>query len=68
MNDVSRQKYNYIRAEELLRKEKGLELLKDDKMPLLPEWNEDLTLPPSFDEFMESGNEEKVHTKQKENN
>ena len=68
MNDVTRQKYNYIRAEGILRKEEGLELLKDDKMPILPEWGEDLTLPPSFEEFMENNGQDSVKPEQKENN
>ena len=53
MNDMTRTKYNYIRAEELLKKEQGMELLSDDNLPLLPEWNEGLELPPSFEEYMQ---------------
>ena len=53
MNDITKSKYNYIRADELMRREQGLSLMSDEKLPLLPEWNDKLTLPPSFDEYME---------------
>jgi general secretion pathway protein D len=56
MNDISKEKYNYIRATELRKQEEGLSLMSDDKMPLLPEWNDELALPPSFDEYMNENN------------
>ncbi|MFT5851421.1 MAG: general secretion pathway protein D [Colwellia sp.] len=52
MNEISKEKYNYIRATEIRKQEEGLSLMSDEKMPLLPEWNDQLTLPPSFDEYM----------------
>jgi len=52
MDEISKEKYNYIRATEIRKKEDGLSLMSDEKMPLLPEWNDKLTLPPSFDEYM----------------
>ena len=30
--------------------------MDDEKMPLLPEWNDELALPPSFDEYMNKNN------------
>jgi general secretion pathway protein D len=56
MNDISKDKYNYIRATEIRKQEEGLSLMSDDKMPLLPEWNDELALPPSFDEYMNENN------------
>jgi general secretion pathway protein D len=56
MNEISKEKYNYIRATELRKQEEGLSLMSDDKMPLLPEWNDQLALPPSFDEYMNENN------------
>ncbi|WP_448569443.1 type II secretion system secretin GspD [Thalassotalea ganghwensis] len=53
MNDISKEKYNYIRADELRRRESGLSLMDDEKLPLLPEWNDALVLPPSFEEYSE---------------
>jgi general secretion pathway protein D len=54
MNDISREKYNFIRAEEIRKQEDGLELMSNDKLPLLPEWNDALELPPSFDKYLEN--------------
>ena len=36
-----------------LKREQGLELLDDEKLPLLPSWNDDLKLPPSFEKYMD---------------
>ncbi len=58
MNEMTKAKYNYIRATELIKKEEGMELLSDEKIPLLPEWNEELKLPPSFDEYMNKQDDE----------
>ncbi|WP_434019803.1 type II secretion system secretin GspD [Thalassotalea atypica] len=60
MNQVTREKYNYIRADELRKQELGLKLLDDEKLPLLPDWNESLVLPPSFDEYMEDKEQNKT--------
>ncbi|MFT5758241.1 MAG: general secretion pathway protein D [Alteromonadaceae bacterium] len=54
MNDISREKYNFIRAEEIRKQEAGLELMSTEKLPLLPEWNDALTLPPSFDKYIQN--------------
>ena len=59
MNDLSKEKYNYIRALEIRKKEAGLELMSDEKLPILPKWNDQLTLPPSFDEYMEKRDQAK---------
>lgn len=60
MNDLSKEKYNFIRALEIQKKEDGLELLSDEKLPILPEWNDQLSLPPSFDEYMKKRDEDKT--------
>ena len=54
INDISREKYNFIRADEIRKQEEGLELMNKDKLPLLPKWNDALVLPPSFDQYIES--------------
>ena len=54
MDKISKDKYNYIRAEEVRKQEEGLELMDDSKLPLLPKWNDSLALPPSFSEYMEN--------------
>lgn len=53
MNELSRGKYNYIRAQEIRKREEGLSLMDDKNLPILPEWNDSLALPPSFDKYME---------------
>ncbi len=54
MNTMAKEKYNFIRADELRKKEEGLSLMSDERLPILPEWNDDLSLPPSFDDYQES--------------
>jgi general secretion pathway protein D len=53
MNEISQDKYNFIRAEQIRKQEDGLELMSDEELPLLPQWNDALSLPPSFDEYLE---------------
>lgn len=48
MNELSRKKYNFIRKDEQRRKNVGLSLMNANKIPLLPEWNDKLVLPPSY--------------------
>lgn len=60
MNEISKDKYNYIRADELRKQDEGLELMTDEKLPLLPEWNDTLALPPSFDEYMQKKQDSKA--------
>lgn len=52
LSEISKAKYNFIRADEIRKQEEGLSLMDDASLPLLPEWSEDLTLPPSFDEYI----------------
>ncbi|MEW6983668.1 type II secretion system secretin GspD [Colwelliaceae bacterium 6471] len=59
MNQISKEKYNYIRADELRKREEGLSLMSDEKLPLMPEWNDKLSLPPSFDEYMKKTDKSK---------
>ncbi|GLX78911.1 type II secretion system protein GspD [Thalassotalea insulae] len=66
MNQISKEKYNYIRADELRKQEDGLELMDDEKLPLLPQWNEQLALPPSFDEYMDNKKQAKSATESSE--
>jgi general secretion pathway protein D len=54
MNEISKKKYNYIRAKEIEKQEQGLSLMDSDLIPLLPEWDDKLTLPPVFDKYMET--------------
>jgi len=67
MNEISKKKYNFIRADELRKREDGLELMSNEKLPLLPKWNEQLTLPPSFDAYMEDKDSKKNNSEKKVN-
>ncbi|WJG09295.1 type II secretion system secretin GspD [Aliiglaciecola sp. LCG003] len=52
MNTISHRKYNFIRAEQLKRQSEGISLMPFTESPVLPEWNEALELPPSFEEYL----------------
>ena len=66
MSELTKEKYNYIRAQEILKQERGLSLMDDSALPLIPEWEEQLSLPPSFDKYMEQRDEEGADSKQQE--
>ncbi|MEW6992211.1 type II secretion system secretin GspD [Colwelliaceae bacterium 6441] len=66
MNEISQDKYNFIRADQLSKQETGLELMSDEKLPLLPKWNDSLALPPSFDEYLEATKQDKTPKSSKE--
>lgn len=52
MNKISHKKYNFIRAQQLKREEEGIPLMPLADTPVLPEWNEELALPPSFEQYL----------------
>lgn len=52
ISGVSKQKYNFIRAEQLKRDEQGIRLMPMTSQPVLPEWDDSLKLPPRFEEFI----------------
>lgn len=64
MNEISEGKYNYIRADQIRKQEEGLSLMSNEKLPILPEWNDDLALPPSFSEYQETLQQEKAYSSQ----
>ena len=58
MSDLTGRKYNYMRAQQLDRQARGINLMSDeDKTPLLPEFNDSLALPPSFEKVMKDKQE-----------
>jgi len=59
MNSMAKEKYNFIRVDQLRKQEEGLSLMRDDKLPILPQWSDKLVLPPSFDEYQKSIKKEK---------
>lgn len=52
MNEISHRKYNYIRAQQLDRQSQGIPLMPLEEGPSLPEWDDKLILPPSFEEYL----------------
>jgi len=54
MDSMAKDKYNFIRADQLRKQEDGLSLMSDEKLPILPEWNDELVLPPSFEAYQDS--------------
>ena len=59
MKEISESKYNYIRADQIRKQEEGLSLMSDENMPILPEWQDNLTLPPSFEEYQNNIEQQK---------
>ena len=48
MNKLSFNKYNFIRGEQFKQREDGIELMPMTDTPILPEWNDELVLPPTY--------------------
>lgn len=53
MISESRRKYNYMRAEQMKREEDGISLMPFTSHPVLQEWDDSLTLPPNFEDYMD---------------
>ncbi|MBT0587852.1 type II secretion system secretin GspD [Alteromonas oceanisediminis] len=52
MTNISHGKYNYIRAQQLKRQSEGVPLMPNTKGPIIPEWNDKLALPPTYDQYL----------------
>ena len=52
MNSISHRKYNYIRALQLKRQQEGISLMPSAETPSMPNWDDELSLPPSFEEYL----------------
>jgi len=59
MNSISHRKYNYIRALQLKRQQEGVSLMPYTETPSMPEWNDALALPPSFEEYLSEKEKQK---------
>ena len=66
LSEMSQAKYNYIRADQVRKHEEGLSLMSNENMPILPEWDDKLALPPSFEEYQQSIKEKKQQDKLQE--
>ena len=58
MNKISHRKYNFIRAEQLKRQAQGVPLMPYTDTPTLPEWDDELSLPPTFEEYLQKKDKE----------
>ena len=58
MNEISHKKYQYIRAQQLKRQSQGIPLMPNTDGPSLPEWDDKLSLPPSFEDYILSKDKE----------
>jgi general secretion pathway protein D len=58
IHQLSSRKYNFIRGKQLEMRAQGVSLMDDDDTPLLPEWDDSLALPPSFDDSMKKQQQE----------
>jgi len=52
MNEISHKKYQFIRAQQLKRQSQGIPLMPNTEGPSLPEWDDKLSLPPSFEDYI----------------
>lgn len=52
MNEISHRKYNYIRAQQLRHQQEGASFMSEDDQPTMPEWDDSLALPPSFEDYI----------------
>jgi general secretion pathway protein D len=65
MSTLSQAKYEQMREKQLMKRDEGLTLMDDDKLPLMKEWKDQLALPPSFEEYQQKRKAEK-EAKQKQ--
>ena len=56
---ITQRKYNYIRAEQLYNAEKGLKLMDDANIPVLPKFGKDVNHPAEIQAFFEQFSEDK---------
>jgi len=56
MNKLSFNKYNFIRGEQFKKREDGINLMPKSDTPILPEWNDELVLPPTYEEHLRKQN------------
>lgn len=51
--EVSKNKYNFLRAKQLEAADEGISLMPFTDQPVADEWKDDLELPPTFEEYIE---------------
>ena len=63
ISQLSSRKYNYIRAQQMDMRQRGVSLMDNDDTPMLPEWNDKLALPPTFDDSLKEENKDQKEGK-----
>lgn len=58
LNSITSRKYNYMRARQLSRLQRGVNLMPTTDSAVLPEWNDELTLPPTYERFQKTFDQE----------
>ncbi|MGX5175108.1 type II secretion system secretin GspD [Aliikangiella sp. IMCC44653] len=53
-NQISSRKYNFMRAQQLDWQQRGVSLMPSAESAVLPDWDERLALPPSFDDSLKA--------------
>lgn len=66
-DDISSRKYNYMRAQQLDWQQRGVSLMPSTDSAVLPKWNDELALPPSFEETMKKHDLETQQESQQDN-
>lgn len=51
-NLISSQKYNYMRGLQIESRQRGINLMMNRQVTVMPEYDEDMIIPPTFDEVM----------------
>ncbi|TMP39973.1 type II secretion system secretin GspD [Pseudoalteromonas rubra] len=57
MNELSHAKYKFIRGEQTKQREDGIDLMPLQDAPILPQWDDAMVLPPTYEEFLNEQNE-----------
>ncbi|MBU2978315.1 type II secretion system secretin GspD [Alteromonas sp. C1M14] len=63
-NEISHRKYNYIRAQQLKRHSEGVSLMPGAEQPSMPKWDDALSLPPSFEDYILEKDKQKESEKE----
>ncbi|WP_406708298.1 type II secretion system secretin GspD [Vibrio gangliei] len=58
VDGLSRRKYNYIRAEQLYRAQKGLKLMPNTETPVIPKFGQDTRQPAEIQAFLDQLNQD----------
>ena len=64
MNAISHRKYNYMRALQLKRQQECITLMPSAETPSMPNWDDKLSLPPSFEEYLTEKEKQKEEEKE----